>query len=293
MKKKFFSLRPALVVFGIFPFAVGCGAGGSSDVSGAGAPGTSGAVGVAGASTTGGAGGSSGDTAVNVSGGSVTVADDGKPFVPADTKYSLVDGGRALTLLSATVINDSTGLSWFIAVRNDETVPICLPQVNAAFTDATDPNSLGGQAVVLIEGPMYQSDAGTHPCLMPGVVGMGWQGVSGFTSAMPKIGEIDYQPRGYPSPEATKLPDLAVEGIMITNDPTGGKHVTGNVTNHGTNSAARPEVNIFAVDSGGRPFDAGYANSMTDLAPGSSWTFEMTVPTPFNKFIAFPVWGQQ
>lgn len=110
---------------------------------------------------------------------------------------------------------------------------------------------------------------------------------------MPNIVAIEYRAEGYLSPEATKLPDLAVDDLMITNDPAGGQQVTGSVMNRGTSSAARPELNIFAVDSGGRPFDAGYASSMTDLAPGSSWAFKMNVPTPFNKYVVFPVWGQQ
>ena len=227
-------------------------------------------------------------------GGSVTVADDGKPFVPDDIKYSIIEGGRALTLLSATVISDATGVYWLIAVRNDETVPICIPQVNAAFTDAmTSSNSAGGQVVIMIQGPMYQSDAGAHPCLLPGATGMGVQAVSGLDSTAPKITAIEYQPRGYPSPEATKLPDLAVEGVKITDGPMGGKLVTGGVANHSTGTASGPELTIFAVDSGGRPFDAGYTSSMTDLAAASSWPFQVTIPTPFNKYVAFPVWGQQ
>jgi len=192
------------------------------------------------------------------------------------------------------VISDATGVYWLIAVRNDETVPICIPQVNAAFADTVTPaNSIGGDAVIMIQGPMYQSDSGAHPCLLPGAIGMGWQPVSGLDATMPKIVEIDYQPRGYPSPEATKLPDLAVESVMIANAPSGGKLVSGNVANHGTSTASGPEINVFAVDSEGRPFDAGYANSMTDLAAGSSWPFQVTIPTPFNKYVAFPVWGQQ
>jgi hypothetical protein len=60
------------------------------------------------------------------------------------------------------LINDATGVYWLIAVRNDEAVPICAPQVNAAFTDTTN-TIAGGQAVVIVQGPMYQSDAGAQP----------------------------------------------------------------------------------------------------------------------------------
>jgi hypothetical protein len=293
-----FYVQATLVAFCFSPFAIACGSGGGSPAVSSSA-GASSSADIAGASNSASAGagglpsGGGGNVSGTVSGGAVTVADDGKPFVPDDIKYSIVEGGRALTLLSATVINDATGVYWFIAVRNDEAVPICIPQVNAAFTDAmASSNSAGGQTVIMIQGPMYQSDAGAHPCLMPGSIGMGVQAVSGLDST-PKITAIEYQPRGYPSPEAMKLPDLAVEGVKISDDAMGRKLVTGTVANHGTGPASGPELTIFTVDSGGRPFDAGYARSMTDLAAGSSWPFQVTIRTPFNKYVAVPVWGQQ
>jgi hypothetical protein len=292
-----FYVQATLVAFCFSPFAIACGSGSPAVSSSAGASSSADMAGASNSASAGAGGlpsGGGGNVSGTVSGGAVTVADDGKPFVPADIKYSIVDGGRALTLLSATVTSDATGVYWFIAVRNDEKVPICIPQVNAAFADTLTPaNSIGGEAVIMIQGPMYQSDSGAHPCLLPGAIGMGWQPVSGFDSTTPKIVEIDYQPRGYPSPEATKLPDLAIEGVMIANAPSGGKLVSGNVANHGTSTASGPEINVFAVDSGGRPFDAGFTSSMTDLAVGSSWSFQVTIPTPFNKYVAFPVWGQQ
>jgi hypothetical protein len=267
MSNKYLGMHASWLALGLVPFAIACGSGGGSDGSGNG-------VG-------------------NAPGGAVTVVGDGKAFVPDGIAYSIVDGGRALTLLSATVISDSTGMYWFIAVRNDEAEPICAPQVNAAFTDAADPsNSLGGDAIVIVQGLMYQSDVGAQRCLLPGATGMGWQLVSGFTSTTPQIVAVDYQPRGYLTPSVMKLPDLAVESVTIGNDPAGGKLVSGSVANHGTSTVSHPLINVFAVDSGGRPFDGGNAGSMSDLAPGNSWSFQITGPTPFNKYVAVPAWGE-
>jgi hypothetical protein len=126
------------------------------------------------------AGGGAGGGNSSGAGSSGTVVGDGKPLVPEDIRYEIVDGGRALTLIAATLIEDPTdGEFWVIAVRNDETVPICMPQVNAAFALSTDPNDNGsGQAVVMVQGAMYQSDAGAAPCLAPGDTGMGAQFVT-------------------------------------------------------------------------------------------------------------------
>jgi hypothetical protein len=61
-----------------------------------------------------------------------------------------------------------------------------------------------------------------------------------------------------------------------------GNVVTGTVANRGTTSVAMPEVTLFSVDSGGRPIDFGYASSQSDLAVGSSWSFQATIPSPVN-----------
>ena len=104
--------------------------------------------------------------------------------------------------------------------------------------------------------------------------------------------EIDYQPRGYLSPEAVKLPDLVV-GPLAFASSAAGNVVTGSVTNPTASAADAPvEVAIFPQDSGGRPIDFGYVTSDAELAAGSSWTFSTTIPSPINKFAAFAVYGQ-
>ncbi|HKO48478.1 MAG TPA: FxLYD domain-containing protein [Polyangiaceae bacterium] len=230
----------------------------------------------------------------SVAGSSGIIVGDGKPFFPDDIKYEIVDGGRALTLIAATLIEDPTdGEFWVIAVRNDETVPICMPQVNAAFSLSTDPEDNGsGQAVVRVQGAMYQSDGSPAPCLAPGDTGMGAQFVSRTDQGTARIRAVAYQGRGYQSPEAAKLPALAVEQVKIVSSAMGNV-VTGNVTNRGTTSVAMPEVTLFSVDSGGRPTDFGYASSQTDLAVGSSWSFQATIPSQVNRSVAFAVYGQQ
>ena len=239
---------------------------------------------------------SPGSPAGNNAPSSGVIAGDGMPFVPADITYSLVDGGVSLTLLAATLVDEgAAGVYWVVAVRNDETVPVCLAQVNAAFPSAADldAGNLGGEAIVPVQGAMHQaSGIGAVPCLEPGDVGMGEQIVSFDSGGDPKVAEIDYQPRGYLAADAVKVGDLAVENVKLASSSSG-TLVTGSVANHATTVAPGPELYLFPVDSGDRPFDLGYANSATDLAAGSSWSFQLTVPDPINKYVAFPVYGQQ
>ena len=121
---------------------------------------------------------------------------------------------------------------------------------------------------------------------------MGVQQVFPYDPSEPKTLQVDYRPGGFLVPEATKMTALAVENVAITNG-TMGTSVTGSVVNHGAAVARGPELYLFAIDSGGRPYDFGYDSSTADLATGSSWGFQMTVPSPVSRYIAFPVYGQQ
>lgn len=122
---------------------------------------------------------------------------------------------------------------------------------------------------------------------------MGEQALVPHTPGDPKTIEVDYQPRGYLTPEAVKVAGLAAQNIAIGNGTAGGKLVTGSVANQGTMAVPGPELYFFPLDSGGRPFDFGYDNSTMDIAPGSSWSFQITLPGPVNKYVAFPVFRQQ
>ncbi len=105
-----------------------------------------------------------------------------------------------------------------------------------------------------------------------------------------KIVKVDYQPLVQPGSGAVKLAGLVVESVVISNNTSGGKRVTGKVVNHGTVTIADPALTFFAVDSGGRPFASAYAQAKTELPAGGSWSFELTVPTRFNQYVAFPIW---
>jgi hypothetical protein len=115
---------------------------------------------------------------------------------------------------------------------------------------------------------------------------MGEQGIVPY-DAGPKTVEIDYQPRGYLTPEATKTTALTVENVTVASGAMG-NIVTGDVANPGTAAVSGPEIYLFPQDSGGRPYDFGYDSSTADLAVGSSWSFHMTIPSPINKCTAFP-----
>jgi len=266
----------AWLAVGLVPFVVACGASGGSDTLG----------------MSGKAGAGGGGAAANASaGGASAVVGDGAAFVPDGIQYEIVSGGRSLTLLAATLIDDASGFYWLVRVRNDDTGVLCLPQLNAAFMDAAD--SENGQGEILIEGEMFQSNAGAGPCLAPGAIGMGAGAISRLGLEPAKIVRIQYQGRGYLSPQAVKLSGLSLEGVVVAGNGSGGKRVTGSVVNHGTETRAGASVYLFAIDSGSRPFDIGYAHSMTDLTAGSAWPFELTVSTPFDRYVAFPVWGEQ
>jgi hypothetical protein len=175
--------------------------------------------------------------------------------VPEDVTYSLVDNGRALTLISATMIDDRSGVSyWLAAFRNDETEPLCSPQVNAAFTRADHVgDDIDGQVIFALRGEMYDSDTGVHPCLRPGDIGMGIAWVQWLQSGPGKTVKIEYQSRGFLAPEAVKAPALTVDKFRITSSAIGNV-VSGIVTNPNTSAVPNPVIpHAFCAGFSGAP----------------------------------------
>jgi len=227
----------------------------------------------------------------NVPDGASVVKDDGKAFSPEGIEYELVETGFQPKLIAATVVDDASGLFLGVRLLNDSLDTVCEPEVNALLTDAL--GNERGSGNFKIQGDMYESNFGSViPCLGPGATGLGMQQL-GAAGPGSKIVKVEYQPLTQPGSGAVKLADLTVEGVVISSNASGGKRVTGNVVNHGTVTIAGAALRFFAVDSGGRPFATASAQATTDLPAGGTWSFELTVPTPFNQYVAFPVWNEQ
>jgi len=215
------------------------------------------------------------------------VMDDGKAFSPEGIEYELVETGFQPTLIAATVVDDASGLFLGVRLRNDSLETVCEPEVNALLKDATGDER--GRVSMQVQGDLYESTFGSVvPCLGPGETGLGMQQMAAAASGKPKVAHVDYQPLAQPGSEAVKLAGVSVEAVVISSNTSGGKRVTGNVVNHGTVSIDEPALQFFAVDSGGRPFAMAYAEAKTELAAGGTWAFELTVPTPFNQYLAYP-----
>ncbi len=140
---------------------------------------------------------------------------------------------------------------------------------------------------------MYRSpNNGDVPCLAPGEIGIGTQPAAPYNPSGSKVIEIDYRAGAYLAAlGAPKIEGLGVEQVKIASN-AGGDRVTGVFANHGATSLASPQILFFALDSGGRPYDFGFDSSAADLAAGSSWSFNLSLPGPIDRYVLFPVYGQ-
>jgi hypothetical protein len=68
-----------------------------------------------------------------------------------------------------------------------------------------------------------------------------------------------------------------------------GKGYTGKVINRFDKTLTEPSVVIFPVNRVGRPLGAATSKTMTELPPGSNWSFESTDVVDFGVgYVAYP-----
>jgi hypothetical protein len=87
------------------------------------------------------------------------------------------------------------------------------------------------------------------------------------------------------------LAGATVEGVVISSNASGGKRVMGKVVSHRTLTISNAALQFFAVDTVDRPFATAYAQAKKELPASGTWSFELTVPTPFNQYVALPIWS--
>jgi len=206
------------------------------------------------------AGCSAGRTAVDA-GRSEAGAEAGAPpgddrlFVPEGLPNVNQDGQDVgLVLVAFTLAPGSPGPSFYAAVQNVSSAPLCEAGMMIAFYDLNN-QLVGSAASVFQSGHFYALTDGSGaiiPCIAPGQV------VHLFPSF-----NVDVVPAG----------DLAVTGLEAVSG-AGGTTYRGTVANQIGMSASSPEVAVFPLNGVGRPVGMATASATADLAAGSTWTFE-------------------
>jgi hypothetical protein len=262
-------MQKALRAVAFWAVALGLDAGCSASAHGdaadsGGAPGSAGVPGAGGAAGQGG-----------VAGIDAGRDGDDRLFVPEglpNTNESGQDVG--LELVAFTLLPGANGPSFYAAVQNVGSTPLCEAGMMITFYD-TSGQLVGTAASVLQSGRFYQVTDGSGaiiPCVDPGQIAMTGEMGLPDTIALDQLGSLQHL---FPSFNVgvTPVGGLTVTGVETVASGQGIAY-TGTVVNDLGSTLSGPSVAVFPVNRVGRPLGMATASTTNDLAPGGTWTFQ-------------------
>lgn len=200
---------------------------------------------------------------------------DDRLFVPEGLPNTNQDGEDVgLVLVAFTLVPGAGGASFYAAVQNGGSTPLCEAGMMIAFYDRSN-QLVGSAASVLQSGHFYTLTDGSGaiiPCVAPGQVVM--TGATGLPPTI-EIDQLGSLVHLFPSFNVDVVPagDLAVTGLEVVAGAAGTIY-RGTVANQIGTAASNPSVAVFPVNRVGRPLAMGIASGTANLPGGTAWTFE-------------------
>jgi hypothetical protein len=200
---------------------------------------------------------------------------DDRLFVPEGLPNTNQDGQDVgLVLVAFTLVPGTPGPSFYAAVENVSSAPLCEAGMMIAFYDRSN-QLVGSAASVLESGQFYQLTDGSGtiiPCVGPGQVAMTGGTDLPATIVIDQLGSLVHL---FPSFNVDVVPagNLPVSGVQAVAGG-GGTTYGGTVANQIGMTASNPSVAVFPVNRVGRPLGMATASTAADLAAGAAWTFE-------------------
>ena len=200
---------------------------------------------------------------------------DDRLFVPEGLPNVNQDGQEeGLVLLAFTLVPGASGPSFYAAVQNVSSTPLCEAGMMIAFYDRSN-QLVGSAASVLESGHFYQLTDGSGaiiPCVAPGQIAMTGQTGLPATIVIDKLGSLVHL---FPSFNVGVVPagDLAVSGVQTAAGAAGTTY-GGTVANQLGATVSNPGVAVFPVNRVGRPLGMATAIRTADLAAGDTWAFQ-------------------
>jgi hypothetical protein len=200
---------------------------------------------------------------------------DDRLFVPEGLPNTNENGQDVgLALVAFTLVPGANGPSFYAAVQNVWSTPLCEAGMMLDFYD-TGGELMGSGASVLQSGGFYQLTDGSGaiiPCVAPGQIAMTGESGLPATIALDQVGSLQHL---FPSfnVDVTPVGALTVAGVqaIVSGQRTA---YTGTVLNELASTLSSPSVAIFPLNRVGRPLGMATASATMDLAPGGTWTFQ-------------------
>jgi hypothetical protein len=216
-------------------------------------------------------------------------AGDDRLFVPEGLPNTNQNGEDVgLVLVAFTLAPGANGPSFYAAVQNVWSTPLCEAGMMIAFYDQGG-QLVGNAASVLQTGHFYELTDGSGaiiPCVAPGQIAM--TGQIGLPATI-VIDQLGYLLHLFPSFNVDVVPagDLTSRAVQPVAG-AGGTAYGGTVANQIGMTASNLGVAVFPVNRVGRPLGMATASTTADLAARSTWTFETSaVDDPGVGQVAF------
>lgn len=202
-------------------------------------------------------------------------AGDDRLFVPEGLPNINQDGqDMGLVLVALTLVPGASGPSFYAAVQNVFSTPLCEAGMMLQFYDQSG-QLVGSAASVLASDHSYQLTDGSGaviPCVAPQQIVMTGATDLPATIVVDQLGSLVHL---FPSFNVDVVPtgELAAGGVQAVAG-AGGTTYRGAVANQIGMNANNPSVAVFPVNRVGRPLGMATASTTAALAAGSTWTFE-------------------
>jgi len=213
---------------------------------------------------------------------------DDQVFVPAGLPNTTTDtGGKWLTLVAFTLVQQATAPALYVAARNDGEAPACNVGMLTDFFDKAGYLVTSAGAAVWSR-KSYRLDPDVIlDCIDPGEIAMASTDLPADL-VIADLGSLTHSFPGFILQDIVPLAGLSLSGAKTVTTGAGTAY-KGTFTNGFDVPVSAPTVRVFPVNRVGRPLGVATSSAATDLPPGSSWTFETSpVDDPGAGYEAYP-----
>ena len=250
------------------------------------------------AEATAGAGQSAGSEASSGSGGSVAsvagmggeVDDDHALIVPQGLDVIQRPGlNSVFDVIALTLRQGSGSLLLYAAVRNDGSAPSCNPSFSVELHDSTGDVIAAGISGLLVPHAYKLTDGSDMiaGCIAPGEVTMTAIEDGSLAVALEDVTQVVYG-SSYWTLGVVPVSGMSLSDVQAVTQGDGVSY-TGTLVNGLDTALGNPSVEVFPLNSVGRPLGLARAGNSVAVAPGGSWAFQTdTVNVTSTDFAAFP-----
>ena len=192
-------------------------------------------------------------------------------------------------VIALTLRQGSGSLQLYAALRNDGSAPSCNPSFSVELHDSTG-NVIAAGINGLMVPHAYKLTDGSDAiagCIAPGEVTMAAIDDASLAVALEDVTQVVYG-SSYWTFDVVPITGMSLSDVQVIAQGNGVAY-TGTLVNGLDTALGNPAVEVFPLNSVGRPLGLARAGNSVEVAPGGSWPFQTdTVNVTSSAYAAFP-----